>query len=184
MTSFQLLPPIPRPPHDPITLTLDQSRGWQPRELDDVEISARRGALTLAVTAGGRALDEPNGSFGGLVPPSLVAVGEGCDVWLVDRKRLVVMKLDECACRFIDVPCFGAKGNGIRQLGDPAGIAWSRGNLFVVDTGNARVVVLSVRGYLVRGFIAPPAAEIATPWQPVAIAADPRGRVYVAGSAT
>ena len=183
MTSFQLLPPVPRPPHDPLTLTLDESRGWHPRELDDVIIEPRRGALTLDVTAAGRALDEPSGSFGGLVPPSLVAVGEGCDVWLVDRKRLTLLKLDECKCRFIDVPCFGEKGSGIRQLEDVRSVAWSRGNLFVVDTGNARVVVLSVRGYLVRGFIAPPAGEITNPWQPVALAADPRGRVYVADPA-
>lgn len=183
MTSFELLPAIPRPPHDPLTLTLDGTRGWKDHELKDVAIAARRGALTLAVTAGGRALDEPSGSFGGLVPPSLVAVGEGCDVWLLDRKRSVLMKLDESACRFIDVPCFGEQGTGIRQLMDPSAIAWSRGNLFIVDAGNARVMVLSVRSYLVRGTIAPPNSELANPWSPVAVASDPRGRIYIADPA-
>ena len=183
MTSFALLPAVPFPPDDPTSLTLDASRGWRAAALDGVAIEPDGGALTLAVTSGGRALAEPNGSFGGLVPPRLVAVGEGCDVWLIDATTCALKKLDECACRFVTVPNVGGKGAGPRQLSDPRGLAWARGNLFVADSGNRRVSVFAVRGYVLRGTIAPPAAEIAQPWTPVAVAADARGRVYVADPA-
>jgi len=138
------------------------------------------GSLTLAVAAGSRTLDEPNGSFGGLVPPALVAVGDGCSVWLINAATCQLKKLDECECRFIEVPCTGGKGKGARQLDDPRGIAHARGNLFIADTGNARVSVFSVAGYVLRGTITPPSTELPGPWNPVAVAADHRGRVYVA----
>jgi phage tail-like protein len=180
MTSLGILPPIPQPPHDPASLTLDRSRGWRAAELENVLVDPIDGKLMLAVAAGSRTLDEPNGSFGGLVPPALVAVGDGCDVWLIDPETYQLKKLDECACAFIDVPCTGGKGSGARQLKHPAGIAFTRGNLFVADSGNSRVSVISVAGYVLRGTIAPPASELPSPWNPVAIAADHRGRVYIA----
>lgn len=180
MTSLSLLPPIPRPPHDPTSLTLDASRGWGVSALDAVLIDPTSGALTLAIAAGAPALNDPTGSFGGLVPPALVAVGEGCDVWLIDPASCKLKKLDECACAFIDVPHIGGKGNGVRQFDDPRGLATSRGNLFVADTGNGRVSVFAEHGYVLRGTLAVPAGVIAQPWSPVAIAADHRGRVYIA----
>lgn len=163
-----------------MSLTLDASRGWRASELDAVTIDPTEGTLTLAIAAGGRALDEPTGSFGGLVPPALVAVGDGCDVWLLDAATCTLKKLDECECTFIDVPCIAGKGSGARQVTDPRGIVYTRGNLFIADTGNARVSIFSVRGNVLRGTLSVPASEVAQPWSPVAIAADHRGRVYVA----
>jgi|SRR5262245_6934187 len=180
MTSLSILPPIPRPPHDPKSLTLDASRGWRASELDAVLIDPESGALALAIASGAPALDDPTGSFGGLVPPPLVAVGKDHDVWLIDATTCTLKKLDPCACAFVDVPHVGGKGNGARQFDGPQGLAASRGDLFVADTGNSRVSVFAQRGYVVRGTLAVPAGEIAQPWSPVAIAADHRGRVYVA----
>jgi phage tail-like protein len=180
MTSLSLLPPIPRPPHDPESLTLGASRDWRASELDAVLIDPTNNAVTLAVATGAPVLNDPTGSFGGLVPPALVAVGEGCDIWLIDAATCALKKFDECACAFIDVLHIGGKGSGARQFDDPRGLAASRGNLFVADTGNGRVSVFAQRGYVLRGTLEVPAGEIAQPWSPVAIAVDHRGRVYVA----
>jgi phage tail-like protein len=180
MTSLSMLPPIPRPPHDPTSLTLDAPRGWRAAQLDKVVIEPTFGTLSLAIAPGGPALNEPTGSFGGLVPTALVAVDEACDVWRIDAATCRVQKFDECACAFIEVPHVGGQGSGAREFDDPRGLAASRGNLFVADTGNARVSVFATRGYVLRGALSVPPSEVAQVWSPVAIATDPHGRVYVA----
>lgn len=175
-----MLPPIPRPPHDPLSLTLDASRGFRAALRDHVSVDPGDGGLTLAVSSGARTLAEPSGSFGGLVPPALAAVNEAGDVFLLDAATALLKKFDECACSFIDVPHIGGSGSGARQFTLPAGIAIARGNLFVADTGNRRVSVFALRGYVLRGTLNPPASEVPLPWSPIAVAADHRGRVYVA----
>jgi phage tail-like protein len=45
------------------------------------------------------------------------------------------------------------------------------------------VSVFTLRGWALRGTLAPPAAEVARPWAPIAVAADRRGRVFVADPA-
>jgi phage tail-like protein len=180
MTNLSILPPIPRPPHDPKRLALDASRSWRASQFDAALIDPESGALTLAIAAGAPALNDPTGSFGGLVAPALVAVGKDCDVWLIDAATCTLRKLDPCACAFRDVPHIGGKGSGARQFDDPQGLAAARGDLFVADTGNGRVSVFAQRGYVLRGTLEVPANEIARTWAPVAIAADHRGRVYVA----
>jgi len=179
MTAFAMLPPIPRPPDDPTSLTLDSGRGWRVSALDGTAIDAVDGTLTLGVAAGSRTFDEPSGSFGGLAPPSLVAVSEGCDVWLIDPATCQLLVLDRCDCVFKAVPGVGGTGSAPRQFKDPHGIVASRGNLFAADTGNARVSVFSMRGYMLRGTLSVPVNAITNPWVPAAIAADPRGRIYV-----
>lgn len=180
MTSLTILPPVPAPPHDPKSMTLDVSRGWRGALLDRTVVDPESGGLVLAIASGGPALSDPIGSFGGLVPPALVAVSENCDIWLLDATACAIRKLDECACAFVEVPYIGGVGSGPRQFNDPRGFIASRGNLFVADTGNGRVSVFSQHGYVLRGTLSVPASEIAQPWSPVALAADPRGRIYVA----
>jgi phage tail-like protein len=177
------LPPIPRPPHDPTWLTLDSRQGWQEAELDQVTLSGPEAVLRLAVASGGRALTEPSGSFGGLVPPANVAVDVVGGVYLLDTATATLKRFDRACCRFVPVPCFGGVGPDARQLQSPAGITFVRGNLFVADTGNRRVAVYATRGYVLRGFWAPPAAEQPVAWTPVAVAGDARGRLYVADPA-
>ncbi len=88
VSSFRLLPPVARPPHDPLWVTLNATQGWRAAIHDDTVIRHSDTALTLKVTAGARSLLESSGSFGGLVPPALVAVSpEGVVLTLDSRFR-------------------------------------------------------------------------------------------------
>src|SRR6478609_9202913 len=107
MTNLGILPPIPRPPHDPTSLTLDASRGWHASALNAVLVDPESGALTLAVASG---------------PPALAAVSKVGDVWLLDATACTLNKLDVCGCVFVEVPHVGGKGNGARQFDDPQGL--------------------------------------------------------------
>ncbi len=177
------LPPVPRPPHDPTWWLLDGRAGWRVGDVGDrpdVEIDGS-GALVLApLPAAGRLLREASGSFGGVVLPANVVAGAGGSLYLLDRTRGLLKRFDPCACRFDAVSCFGGIGRGPRQLRDPHGMALCAGNLLVCDTGNHRVTVVSVRGFVLRGFWFPPAsAGLTNLWHPYGIAVDGRGRVFV-----
>ena len=179
MTSIQMLPPVPRPPHDPNVLTLDISRGWRAAALNAVVVAPRDGTLQLALTAGARDLHEPSGSFGGLVPPAWVTIGEGGDIWLLDRTKGTIAKFDDCTCGFVTVPHTGGSGHGARQFVEARAIVATCGNLVVVDRAAARLSVFSQRGYALREHVTPPASAQPVPWQPTCIAADSRGHLYV-----
>jgi hypothetical protein len=99
-------------------------------------------------------------------------------------------RFDPCACRFDVVPCFGGPGAGPRQLHQPHGIGICDGKLFVCDTGNHRVSVFALHGFVLYGHWAPPVsayqqhdAMLANLWEPFALAFDGRGRVYVTDKA-
>lgn len=179
MTSLSMLPPVLRPPHDPTELTLDAGRGWRAAALDSVMITPRDGTLALSVTGGARDLNEPSGSFGGLVPPAWVAVSEANDIWLLNRAAATIAIFDECECRFVVIPHLGGDGNGPRRFHDARGIVATCGNIVVADTGNARLSIFGARGYVLRGHAAPPDAEVTQAWKPVCIAADSHGHLYV-----
>lgn len=175
MTTPAFRPPIPAPPDDPTSWLLDSRAGWRGASFDGVVRSAC-GALALA-PAGPRSLAEPSGSFGGLRPPRNVAVGPVGDLYLLDPETLRLKRFDPCECRFVVVPCAGGRGDGPRQLGGANGIGVCSGNLYVCDAPNHRVAVFALRGFALRGFLAPPAG--AAPWEPAGVAFDGRGRVFV-----
>jgi phage tail-like protein len=170
-----LLPPIPRPPHDPTSLLCNARLGWP--LLDADRTAVEHGAVTLERAPGSlRWLTEPSGSFGGLRPPANVAVA-GDAIWLLDAARLELFRFDPCACRFELVPCFGGHGGGPRELRTPGGIAVAGNRLFVCDAGNGRLgafvlPTLALAGHWVPS---PPMA-----WQPTGVAVDGRGTVFVA----
>lgn len=171
------LPRIPAPPHDPTSIVVGAGRfGWRSAELEGAILGAARGPLSLEPVSGARSLGEPSGSLAGLVPPFWVALEPGGGVLLLDRLAAVLRRWDECECRFVTVPCFGGAGSGPRQLLHPSAIAVAGTDLLVADTGNARVTWISLRGYVLRGHWRPPGAD---PWQPLAVAAEPRGTVLV-----
>src|SRR5262249_30259269 len=85
MTAAAYLPPIPRPPHDRTSWLLDARTGWKAVVHDHIEVRPADGALALAPSPGtGRLLAEASGSFGGLRPPSNVAVGPDGGIYLLD----------------------------------------------------------------------------------------------------
>ena len=172
-----LLPPVPRPPHDPLTIVLDARVGWQLASVSNVEIAPADQTIALAPAPhGARALAADDGSFGGLVPPDNVALGPQCTVLLLDREHVVLKRFDPCTCTFVTVPCIAGEGSEPRKLHDPGGMIAACGNLYVCDSGNARVQVFSLRGLALRAIWSAPTAA---PWRPVAVAADASGRIYV-----
>ena len=135
-----VLPPIPRPPHDPTSLLCDARVGWPRVEIEHAQVTS--GALTLARSPDSlRRFTEPSGSFGGLRPPANVA-SCGDAIWLLDRDRGVLRRFDPCACAFEDVPCGGTTegpmAEGPNVLRAPVGLAAFQNRLFVGDAGNSR----------------------------------------------
>lgn len=181
MNTNSLLPPIPQPPHDPTWLLLNSRVGWLEAQLAQVEKNPVSGELALA-PGNMRSLLEPGGSLGGLTLPNNVALATDGSIYLLDRETL--KRFDPCECAFKAVPCFGSVGSGPRQLRDPHGIGICRDNLFVCDTGNHRLLVLVLRGLVLRAIWQPPAsANLTNAWEPFAVAFDRCGRVFVTDGA-
>ena len=181
------LPPAPAPPHDSYSWRLDRRAGWQraTEQSAGLEESGRDGALTLAPLAGSsRSLTEPSGSFGGLVPPANVALGQRQDVYLLDRAAGQIKRFDRCDCRFHIIPCLAGIGHQARQVRGATALAVGSHSLFVADGGNRRVHVYTLRGLALRAHLTPPTrAELDHPWQPVALALDSDERLHVADAA-
>jgi phage tail-like protein len=180
---FWQLPPAPQPPNDPTWWLLNGRVGWHAAELDDVAIASDDLGL-LIVPGSGRLLNEASGSFGGLMLPGNAALAADGSLYLLDAQAGQLKRFDPCDCRFQAVPCLGGIGTGARQLQDPHGIGICSGNLFVCDTGNHRLLVFGLFGFVLRDSWQPPAtAGLTNPWQPYAVAFDNHGRVYVSDPA-
>src|SRR5579859_2679887 len=97
--SFWQLPPIPQPPHDPTWWLLNGQVGWHAAKLDGVVLAA--GTLGLLTIAGsGRLLNEPSGSFGGLLPPGNAALAADGSLYLLDANSGELERFDGCSCQF------------------------------------------------------------------------------------
>jgi phage tail-like protein len=203
---FDRVPRIPEPPFDPTSMLIDDRSGWNlesPAGLDGIEVSPCDGSLALGPSLQARRrFDEPSGSFGGLVPPSHVAVASDGSVFLLDRMSRRLKRFDPCCCRFVDLPCESKRpGGGARELRHPRAIGICGDRLYVVDTGrdgrlaagtnprrnalraairrqNHRVTVFLLPGLELAGHLRPDAASFAQ-WQPVAVACDRRRCVWV-----
>jgi phage tail-like protein len=191
MNAAPFLPPPPAPPHDPTSWRLDGLTGWrQASAAADIpsatrtlieSVVERGGALGLAgAPGGGRSLTESSGSFGGLRPPANVAVGANGSVWLLDRGRGQLKRFDPCECLFKPVPCFAGLGRSPRQLDAPQSIAVCGSRLYVADTGNQRVSVFGLNGFvLLEHWKTPAAAQLAGPWEPWSVVFDEQARAWV-----
>ncbi|MEP6859873.1 MAG: hypothetical protein ABJE66_04595 [Deltaproteobacteria bacterium] len=175
-----LLPPVPAPPHDPYSIVLDWRAGWRMSgAVTNLELSPFDHALVLQPAAGGTTpLADDFGTFGGLVLPDNAAFGPDYLLLLLDRKRTRLLRFDPCECVFVPLPCIAGKGSKPRQLKDPGGMVAACGNLYVCDTGNARVQVFGLRGLPLRAIWQQPVA-LPQPWLPVAAAADAHGHIYI-----
>jgi phage tail-like protein len=171
-----LLPPPPRPPHDPLWQGLDGCLGWRLLPGGGLVENPGTGALELAPLPGvARSLGEANGSLGGLLLPGMMALDAAGNLWLLDRARRRLRWFDRCLCRFVDAACQGV------ALADPRAIAADRGRLYIADAGPpGRLLVLDARGLVLRTAWAPPRAAV--PWQPTAVEVR-GGEVLVADAA-
>ncbi|PWT82056.1 MAG: hypothetical protein C5B44_02785 [Acidobacteria bacterium] len=186
-----MLPPIPRPPHDPTSWLLNGYVGFLPATLDQIQYLPSTKSLVLPFAPESRrSLTEAGGSFGGLTTPGNVAIGPDGSIYLLDTDNAQLRRFDSCDCSFRDVPCFGGAGAGPRQLASPHGIGICSGNLFVCDTGNHRLSVFALHGFAFRAHWQPPNAVYQGPnpvlaniWEPFDLAFDRYGKVYVTDSA-
>jgi phage tail-like protein len=185
-------------PHDPLAFVLyaragiDPLVGFAAAALDVVVVARCPAALMLGPPPGmDRSLVEPSGSFGGLRPPTNVAVSGDGTVYLVDRSHALVKYFDVCECAFRPLPCFGPNAADsppsaphgfvpLTLLADPAGLAIAGVSLLVADRGHHRVVVVALVGQVPRGALRLPSATgLRRLWSPFAVAVDREGRVYV-----
>ena len=182
------LPPVARPPHDPLTMVLDARLGWRSGELagvggglsGGVEVAPEDGALALAPLPGtGRLMAEGSGAFGGLVLPRHAAwLPEGRLVILdVTQPRLMV--LDGCECRLRPWPCIGA--DDARVPGGATGLAASCHGLLLCVPAAHRIIVLDPTTGGLRGLWHSPPGSV--PWTPVHAVAVGSGLVAVADPA-
>lgn len=175
-----LLPPVPAPPHDPYSIVLDCRAGWRTSgAVTNVEQSPIDGALVLTPAPGGAVpLADLAGTFGGLVLPDNAVFTSDHILILLDRKRTRLLRFDPCEYTFVTLACIAGKGTKPRQLKDPGGMVAACGNLYICDTGNARVQVFGLGGLPLRAIWRQPVA-LPQPWLPVAAAADERGHIFI-----
>ena len=186
-SQISIIPPIPRPPHDPTSWLLNGTVGWLQADLKQIEFLPPKNSLVLSLTPeSSRSLAEANGSFGGLTLPGNIALGPDGSIYLLDLNTAQLKRFDPCECSFQIVPCFGGVGSGPRELSRPHGVAICSGNLFVCDTGNHRLSVLALHGFVLRALWQPPASAYQGPnavltnnWEPFDLAFDRYGKVYV-----
>jgi phage tail-like protein len=136
-------------------LHLDERAGWRAAALQAVVVSPA-GSLRLDVLPGtARPLADAQGTFGGLTAPTGLVV-DGDEIYVLDAVHHVLRRFDPCSCSFAVVPCVGGRGTGPREWCNPHGIAISRRrDLYVADTGNRRVQVLSLNGLVLRAILGP-----------------------------
>lgn len=190
------LPPVPRPPHDPLTLVLNGRLGWQALPGKPPAVPAATigplgecGALALLPLPGsGRTLWEASGSFGGLALPRHLALASlgPCQqaLLLFDARGRRLLRFDPCACAFTDTFCL--RPQDPRLPAGPATLAANCGRLYLADPAARRVVVLNAATGAARGVWRAP---LATPpcdagsrlddWQPAALAVAPNGDIWV-----
>ncbi len=182
------LPPVARPPHDPLRQRLDRRAGWRgephPALTIGVAPAPDDGALALLPLPGsGPLLNDASGSFGGVTWPDHLAPLPGGGLVLLDRARGRLRLLDRCECKFRDWPCLGRDPNDPRRPLDAGGIAFGCGQLYLCDTGHRRVLVLSPASGTVRAAWPAPALPGLAPWQPEDVTVTGGGEVAVSDPA-
>ncbi len=139
---------------------LDGLAGWRAGAQTNTALANNGFALTLQPLPGsGRPLVDSSGSFGGLQSAINVAVDTQNRVYILDAATCTVKRFDPCLQQFVMLPCIGGPGSEPRQLSSPQGMAIScRDNLYLVDTGNYRIQVFSVKSLALRAI-----------WEPIVV---------------
>lgn len=139
---------------------LDGLAGWRSAMLSGTVLGKGGSVLTLQPLPGsGRPLVDPAGSLGGLESAMNVAVDSQDRVYILDGKTCRVKRFDRCLAQFVTLPCIGGIGSEPRELSSPQGMAIScRDDLYIVDSGNHRVQVFSVKSLVLRAI-----------WEPIVV---------------
>ena len=169
-----------RPPHDPLSIRWSSRDGWPLAAglVDGVGAGVAGAPLQLdIVTPAEPQLLDPLGTFGGIGPPAFVAYTPDGQLYLLDRASGRVLWFDGCVCGFTALPCLGSGGaaHDPRVLARSFAIAANETLLALGGTtpGAGRVVVLGRRDLA-------PRLVLDRDWEPVALAFDQRGGLYVA----
>jgi phage tail-like protein len=123
----------------------------------------------------------------GLEGPAGVSVDDCGNIWVADARLHRILRVDGCDGSVSVLGCLRGPGRGAGELWSPHGVlVGPRDALYVADTGNRRVLVVDRVAAQLRGVLGAPADEegdlarpgtFAEPWD---LAADARGRIYVA----
>jgi phage tail-like protein len=134
--------------------------GWRAGQLSETVLSNNGMALTLQPLPGaGAPLIDSAGSLGGFVSAINVAIDMQNRVYVLDAANCRVKRFDRCLQQFVTLPCIGGIGSEPREFRSPQGMAVScHDDLYVVDTGNYRVQMFSVKSLALRAI-----------WEPVVV---------------
>ncbi len=154
---------------------------WQEAIPATVGKIAWNGRDTLyGVDAGNKVIVQiRNGAVAGKITaadlsPVSVAVDKGGALWVLDKKKLRVVKLDDSGNI---LSSFGSRGSAVGQFDEPTDLAISNsGVIYVADQGNNWVQAFSNEGVFMHVIRNSVAAKLDSP---IAIAVDPRDNLYV-----
>lgn len=160
------------------TLLLDERTGWR-KAFADAAIETN-GALRLRrLPSSIRPLADASGSFGGLTNPGGLAIDPDGRIYILDEDGTRIRRYEPCAAAFETLPCIGGRGARPRELHGARGIDISCNyDLFVADTGNARVQVFALKGLPLRAIWTDPKKGAKT-WDPWDLVVARDGRVFV-----
>lgn len=155
------------------SLLLDARAGWR-SAWAAAEIETNGAIRLRRQPASIRPLVDASGSFGGLTNPGGLAIDRDGRIYILTEDGTRIRRFDPCAGVFETLKCIGARGAKARQLDGARGMDIScRGDLFVADTGNARVQVFSLKGLALR------AIWTRQDWEPWDIVVARDGRAFV-----
>lgn len=155
-------------PKGPTFWLLDEATGWRTAFADGVVEDERAGLRLEADPDGPRSLHSPDGSLGGLVLPSYLAVDGDDRLFLLTDGAPHLRLLDAETGRFEPLAATGAAGRGARDLDHPVAIAANGRNLLVAD--RRKVAVFDTATLALRAVWGPRPG-----WRPASVAAGPTG---------
>lgn len=108
------------------------------------------------------------------ISPEAVAVDRSGTVWVLDKKKAILAKLDETGKILLSI---GSPGSGRGEFDDPEDFAISStGTVFVADSGNHRLQAFSSDGIFLKEIRSDTAGKLQNP---VAISFDSLDALYV-----
>ncbi len=138
--------------------------------------------VLYGISANGSVLRIRNGAIDGEIrakakdiTPVAVAADKSGGLWILDKKKTQVVKLDDAGNPLVTI---GSSGSGNGQFDEPSDLVISgEGIIFVADTGNHRIQAFSDDGVFLSAI--KDSASGGPLRRPSAVALDPQGNLYV-----